>query len=134
MSGGPHREVVKVRLRSQVYTSRAMSQGDARAARDDLRARVLEARDGVGFVEFTDRHGREVSLRAREVAVIEVGTAIDDDDLSGRSRTSAGAPRQAGIPSPPPLGGSLGVVQGGALRVPAHTGTGTDYLRNQASR
>lgn len=112
MTGNPGGEVVKVRLASHVYTSRVMSHDDAVGVRDGLRRSLRDIGDAPDLITFTDRHGREVDIRAREVAVVELGVPGPDDGPA-RSRHR----ERAGSPPGPTTGPVDGVIQEGEVAV-----------------
>jgi hypothetical protein len=126
--------VVKVRLRAHVYTSKVMSRAAAEKLRDELRDELRDAGDSPRLTTFTDRHGREVDLRCREVIVVELGVPERDDEPPRRGRhhyQDGGHVSGPGFVAPAAGARPLGVVQGGALAVPVPDGTG--YLRHQAA-
>lgn len=124
-------EVVKLRLRSQVYTSPVLPHSDAVDLRNKIRRQLTDIGDAPGMIEFTDRHTRAVTIRAREVSVVEVGVPdADDDPHRGRRRRDGAI---SGVPSPTAgvaqLGGGMQVHVSGALGR-SDDGPG-DFLRRQ---
>lgn len=116
MNADPATVVVKVRMRSHVYTSPAMPRADGLDLRNALQRRLRHVGDGPEFIDFTDRNGRLVQLRGREVTVVEVGVPYAEDDMGPHRRPhSQPNPAEIGAGSAGVAGGYGGVVQTNAL-------------------
>lgn len=109
---GDDQRVVRVRMRAHAYSSPVLSPAAASKLRDELVAAIRIQSPEHGFVLFLDRRDREVSLRARDIYAVEVGTPYDDE--LGRPRPAAAA-----------------TVPGLTINAPAGlpAASGTDYLR-----
>lgn len=116
--------VVRVRMRTNQWTSPGMTREDAAAIAEKTTADVAEAGGSFAFVEFESRDGRSTQLRAREVISVEVRR----EEYRPPTRPAPAAARTA-------TGGSVVHVElGGAAIGTAGAATpGTAFLRQQAA-
>lgn len=64
--------VVRVTTRGQAWTSNGMAEAAADDLADAFEDQVIALGGSYGFVNFTGRGGRELSIRARDITSIEV--------------------------------------------------------------